>query len=53
MTTIPAGWWLVGTGMPPVAATLVSPAWVVVAFVVAVAAALALRAACHGGRHAV
>jgi len=51
MTTIPAGWWLVGSGVLPVAQAFVVPAFVVV-LVVAVAAALALDAARRAGRQA-
>jgi hypothetical protein len=45
MTTIPAGWWLVGSGMLPVAQTLTSLPALIVPLVVALAAGLALRAA--------
>jgi len=51
MTTFPAGWWLVGGGVLPVAQGPVAPASVVV-LVVAVAAALALDAARRAGRQA-
>jgi hypothetical protein len=47
MTMIPAGWWLVGGGTPPVAQELPPLGFAVVAVVVAVAAALALGSACR------
>jgi hypothetical protein len=45
MATIPAGWWLVGSGTLPVAQTLPPLGFVVVAVVVAIATALALHSA--------
>ena len=50
MTTIPAGWWLVGSGTLPVPQTLPPFASSVVLLVVAFAAALALRAAWRAGQ---
>jgi hypothetical protein len=50
MTTIPAGWWIVGSGIIPVAETLTSLPALIVPLVVAVAAALALRAAWTAGQ---
>jgi hypothetical protein len=50
MTTIPAGWWLVGSGALPVAQTLPPFPFGVVLLVVAFAAALALRAAWRAGQ---
>jgi hypothetical protein len=45
MTMIPAGWWLVGGGTPPVPQELPPLGFVVVAVVLAIATALALRSA--------
>src|SRR5262245_41946612 len=42
--TIPAGWWVVGTGVPPVARTLDGPALPVVVLLVVFAVVMALRA---------
>lgn len=48
MTTIPAGWWVVGSGTLPVAEALPPFGFAVVAIVVAIAAALALGSAWRG-----
>jgi len=45
MTSIPPGWWLVGSAALPVAQTLSTSAVFVVPLVVALAAGLALRSA--------
>ena len=49
--TIPAGWWVVGMGVLPVARTLDGPASLpVVVLLLACAVALALRSAWRAGR---
>ena len=49
MTSIPPGWWMVGTGTLPVAHALSTAAPVVVPLVVALAAVLAVRSAWRAG----
>lgn len=48
--TIPAGWWVVGMGVLPVARTLDGPALPVVVLLLAFAVALALRSAWRAAR---
>jgi len=48
--TIPAGWWVVGTGVLPVARTLDGPALPVVVLLLGVAVALALRSGWRAAR---
>jgi hypothetical protein len=48
--TIPAGWWIVGTGVLPVARTLDGPALPVVVLLLGVAVGLALRSGWRAAR---
>jgi hypothetical protein len=50
MTSIPPGWWLVGSGTLPVAQTMSTSATVVVPLLVVLVAALAVRSAWRAGR---
>ena len=51
MTPIPPAWWLAGSGTVPVAQSLPPFGFAVVALVVAIAGALALRGAWSAARH--
>jgi hypothetical protein len=51
--TIPAGWWIVGTGVLPVARTLDATALPVVVLLLGVAVVLALRSAWRAAREGV